>query len=96
MFASVVGLNPAGPRPSMKLFSVLLALTLGVTALWVGPTAAAEKKYVTDPTTGKVVSAPGYGGDTDRGLRTSLAGSDAWFGHPTMKLNEQVPDARQS
>ena len=61
-FAPIAGLNPAGPRSAMKLLSLLLALTLGVTALWVGPTAAAEKKYVTDPTTGKAVSAPEYGG----------------------------------
>ena len=61
LVASFVGLNPAGPRSAMKLLSVLLAFILGAT-LWVGPTAAAEKKYVTDPTTGKVVSAPEYGG----------------------------------
>ena len=61
LVASFVGLNPAGPRSAMKLLSVLLAFILGAT-LWVGPTAAAEKKYVTDPTTGKVVTAPEYGG----------------------------------
>ena len=61
LVASFVGLNLAGPRSAMKLLSVLLAFILGAT-LWVGPTAAAEKKYVTDPTTGKVVSAPEYGG----------------------------------
>ena len=62
LVASFVGLNPAGPRSAMKLLSVLLAFILGASALWVGPTAAAEKKYVTDPTTSKVVSAPEYGG----------------------------------
>ena len=61
LVASFVGLNPAGPRFAMKLLSVLLAFILGAT-LWVGPTAAAEKKYVTDPSTGKVVTAPEYGG----------------------------------
>ena len=61
LVASFVGLNPAGPRSAMKLLSVLLAFILGAT-LWVGPTAAAEKKYVTDPSTGKVVTAPEYGG----------------------------------
>ncbi len=50
--ASVAGLNPAGPRPAMKLFSVLLALTLGVTALWVGPTAAAENRLPSSPSWG--------------------------------------------
>ena len=48
MFASVVGLNPAGPRPSMKLFSVLLALTLGVTALWVGADRPLAEKKLRD------------------------------------------------
>ena len=62
LVASFMGLNPAGPRSAMKLLSVLLAFILGASALWVGPTAAAEKKNVTDPTTGKVVSAPEYGG----------------------------------
>ena len=61
LVASFVGLNPAGPRSAMKLLSVLLAFILGTT-LWVGPTAAAEKKYVTDPVFGKAVSAPQYGG----------------------------------
>ena len=61
LVASFVGLNPAGPRSAMKLLSVLLAFILGAT-LWVSPAAAAEKKYVTDPSTGEVVSAPQYGG----------------------------------
>ncbi len=40
--------------------AILLSLTLMVTAFWVSP--AAAQKYVTDPTTGKVVTAPEYGG----------------------------------
>ena len=53
-------------------FAVALVLTLTATGLWAagdsdsdsdGSTAAAaDKKYVTDPTTGKVVVAPEYGG----------------------------------
>ena len=46
---------------SKSTFSaILLTLTLMVTAFWVSP--AAAQKYVTDPTTGKVVTAPEYGG----------------------------------
>ena len=48
-------------------FAVALVLILSATGLWAAgaeeePAAAADKKYVTDPTTGKVVSAPEYGG----------------------------------
>ncbi len=48
-------------------FAVALVLVLTATGLWAGgaedePAAAADKKYVTDPTTGKVVVAPEYGG----------------------------------
>ena len=50
-------------QKSKSTFSaILLSLTLMVAAFWVGPAAAAEKKYVTDPSTGKVVTAPEYGG----------------------------------
>ena len=59
----------------MKLLSVLLAFILGAT-LWVGPTAAAEKKYVTDPTTGKVVTAPEYGGTITIPLKAEQNHSD--------------------
>ena len=49
-------------------FAIALVLILTATGLWAGggteeePAAAADKKYVTDPTTGKVVVAPEYGG----------------------------------
>ena len=51
-------------QKSKSTFSATLpALILGLIVLWTGSAAvAAEKKYVTDPTTGKVVSAPEYGG----------------------------------
>ncbi len=90
LVASFVGLNPAGFLSAAKTQSLLLTLTLMVAAFWVGSAAAAEKKYVTDPTTGKVVTAPEYGGTLTVALGNEPAGSDAWFGHPTMKLNEQV------
>ena len=50
-----------------KTFAVALVLVLTASGLWATgaeeePGAAAEKRYVTDPTTGKVVSAPEYGG----------------------------------
>ncbi len=60
LVASIAVLNPAGAWSAVKLQSLLLTLTLMVTAFWVSP--AAAQKYVTDPTTGKVVTAPEYGG----------------------------------
>ena len=67
-------------------FAVALVLALTANGLWAtgaeeASAVAAEKKYVTDPTTGKVVVAPQYGGSiadawvTDDGLHT-----DTWFG----------------
>ena len=53
----------------MRTFAVALVLVLTATGLWAAgaeeeaPTAAAaDKKYVTDPTTGEPVVAPEYGG----------------------------------
>ena len=47
-------------------FAVALVLVLAATGLWATgaeeEAAAADKKYVTDPTTGEVVTAPEYGG----------------------------------
>ena len=63
LVASIAGLNPAGTWSAAKLQSLLLTLTLMVAAFWVSPAAvAADKKMVTDPSTGKVVTAPEYGG----------------------------------
>ena len=50
-----------------RTFAVALVLVLSATGLWAAgaeeePAAAADKEYVTDPTTGKAVSAPEYGG----------------------------------
>ena len=41
---------------------IILILTLMVAVLGVSPAMAAEKKMVTDPTTGEMVTAPEYGG----------------------------------
>ena len=50
-----------------RTFAIALVLILSATGLWAAgseeePAAAADKQYVTDPTTGKVVTAPEYGG----------------------------------
>ena len=50
-----------------RTFAVALVLVLTATGLWAGgedeaPAAAADKEMVTDPTTGKMVTAPQYGG----------------------------------
>ena len=44
------------------------------------PAAAADKKYVTDPSTGKVVVAPQYGGTFNHAVRNEPAQlADTWF-----------------
>ena len=50
-----------------RTFAIAMVLAVTATGLWAGgaeeaPAAAADKKYVTDPTTGKAVTAPEYGG----------------------------------
>ena len=62
LFAPLVGLNPAGIWSAAKLQSLLLTLTLMVATLGVSSAVAAEKKMVKDPSTGKMVTAPEYGG----------------------------------
>ena len=50
-------------QKSKSTFSViLLAFILGAFAFWMDPAVAAEKKMVKDPSTGKMVTAPEYGG----------------------------------
>ena len=71
-------------------FAVALVLVLTATGLWAGgaeeePAAAADKKYVTDPTTGKVVVAPQYGGILTAGhtqAGSTGAPNDPYFGNP--------------
>ena len=54
-----------------KCLAVLSVLVLTATGLWAAgdeeePAAAADKKYVTDPTTGKVVVGARVWGDNER------------------------------
>ncbi len=63
-------------------FAIALVLALTATGLWAAgadeePAAAADKKYVTDPTTGKVVTAPEYGGTITFARKEEPAGPDA-------------------
>ena len=75
-----------------KCLAVLSVLVLAATGLWAageeeGSTAAAaDKKYVTDPTTGKVVVAPEYGGTITAHGHSGLtqASTDPYFGWPSM------------
>ncbi len=78
-----------------KFLAVLVGLVLAATGLWAAaaqeePAAAMEKEMVTDPTTGEMVTAPQYGGTLIAAMPSDPAGSDAYFGHPTMKAIEQV------
>ena len=63
-------------------FAIALVLVLTATGLWAGgadeeePAAAADKKYVTDPSTGKVVVAPEYGGTITFARKDEPAGPD--------------------
>ncbi len=62
-------------------FAIALVLVMAATGLWAGgaeeaPAAAADKEMVTDPTTGKVVVAPRYGGTITYALSTDLPGPD--------------------
>ena len=57
-----------------RILAVALVLVLIATGLWAtgaeeDATAAADKKYVTDTVTGKVVVAPEYGGTGQRQSR---------------------------
>ena len=71
-----------------KCLAVLSVLVLTATGLWAageeeGSTAtAADKKYVTDPTTGKVVVAPEYGGTLTFSHGLGFHAIDPYFGNP--------------
>ena len=66
-------------QKSKSTFSViLLTLILMVTAFWVSPAVGAEKKMVKDPTTGKMVSAPEYGGTITWTLAYNPTTTDSW------------------
>ena len=66
--------------------AVALVLVLTATGLWAtgadeeAPAAAADKRYVTDPSTGKVVVAPQYGGTFNHAVRNEPPSiADTWF-----------------
>ena len=67
-------------------FAVALVLVLSATGLWAGaaskeePAAAADKRYVTDPTTGKVYVAPQYGGSIAEAVLKDEEHTDLWWG----------------
>ena len=72
----------------MRTFAVALVLVLTATGLWAAgaeeeapAAAAADKKYVTDPTTGKPVVAPEYGGTITYTAPALGLNSDPYFGH---------------
>ena len=63
--------------------ALILVLVLTATGLWAAgaeeePAAAAEKEMVLDPTTGKMVEAPRYGGTLTYAERIEPPGTDPW------------------
>ena len=65
--------------------AVLAGLVLAATGLWAAgeeeqPAAAADKRYVTDPVTGKVFTAPEYGGTLIYVFKSTVEPRDPWFG----------------
>ena len=70
----------------VRTFAVALVLVLSATGLWAaaadeeGTAAAAEKRYVTDPTTGKVYVAPQYGGSIAEAVPSEGDHTDTWWG----------------
>ena len=69
-------------QKSKSTFSaILLTLTLMVTALGVSSAVAAEKKMVKDPSTGKIVSVPEYGGTFTHAYCCSPPDFDSLYGH---------------
>ena len=68
-------------------FAIALVLILSATGLWAAgaeeePAAAADKKYVTDPSTGKVVTAPEYGGTITVARKEEPVGPDVVVSGP--------------
>ena len=66
-------------QKSKSTFSaILMSLTLMVAALGVSSAVAAEKEMVKDPSTGKMVEKPRYGGSLTFVRRNEGSGVDAW------------------
>ena len=70
-----------------KILAVMIGFGLAATGLWATgaeeePAAAADKQYVTDPTTGNVVTAPEYGGTLTYPYQNNNVGTDPFLtGH---------------
>ena len=78
-FEHVIERKKMDHQKSKSTFSAtLLALILMVAAFGVSSAVGAEKKTVTDPSTGEVVSAPEYGGTITWAARNQAANSDPW------------------
>ena len=76
-------------------FAVALVLVLTATGLWAAgaeeePAAAAEKKYVTDPATGKVVVAPQYGGTLTYVKKHDTTTTDAYVNFRALGITSTV------
>ena len=67
-------------KSSSKLSATLLVLIMGASVFMAGQVWAA--KYVTDPTTGKVVTAPQYGGSLTVADRDDPDNIDTYYRHP--------------
>ena len=95
VFAGAPGVTYAD-RKLTGTFAVALVLVLTATGLWAGgadeegAAAAADKKYVTDPTTGKVVTAPEYGRTITYASSFDPPSADNWFSHHTGHGNSGV------
>ena len=76
-----------------RTFAIALVLVLTATGLWAAgaeeeaPAPAADKKYVTDPTTGKVVSAPEYGGTITFAQLPGRWQTDTYLSHTAQFLS---------
>ena len=81
-----------------KTFLFVLILTMAATTLWAAgatdqPTTAAEKEYVTDPTTGKQVLKPQYGG-TITTVAAQIAGhADSYIDHGALAMVSGVVES---
>ena len=67
-----------------RTFAIALVLVMTATGLWAAgaeeaPAAAADKKYVTDPTSGRVFTAPEYGGTLTFVRPRMPKSTDTWF-----------------
>ena len=80
-------------------FAVALVMVMTATGVWAAgaeeaPAAAADKKYVADPTTGEIVTAPQYGGTLTYGRKFGWGtNTDPYFGWVDMNIsgvNEKI------